>query len=125
MKVDLQYPEGRALTGNEHSRHAYWKRSVPFVISRHGYLVHRVRSASTHIYRGETQHNSAKLWCGNSFNGTPVFLAEPPENRLICAVCEANAVAHGLPTSSDLVGRHVCVGRLRVQNACSCQKAEN
>lgn len=61
-----------------------------------------------------------EYWCENSCNaGDPDdgLLFDPGE-KLICARCEALAVQKKQPTSSELAGRHVCIGVCRPVNVC-------
>jgi hypothetical protein len=95
--------------------------SSPFAMSRHGkgVLVHRTRSAGSIIYDGVYSHDYASYWCGNG-SQSPLFFENPPDNRVVCANCEARAVAKGHPTTDALAGKHVHVGVLRVHKTC-CQ----
>lgn len=53
--------------------------------------------------------NKSILWA--ILHGIFSFLAAPPEDKILCARCEAIAVANGLPSAAELAGRHVHVGR--------------
>lgn len=102
-----------------------WKMTVPFVINQRGVLVHRVKSASSHPLSNGALHHSCVNWCGSGFySGQLKFVETPPENRLLCAVCEDNAVRHGEKTADDLAGRHVHKGRLKAHRTC-CQENNN
>jgi hypothetical protein len=98
----------------------YLPRSLPFFQNERGMLAHRVKSIAEHYRDGVLSHRSVDYLCGN---GTGVraggeFLAEP--TRLLCAFCEFRAQQAKLPSADRLVGRHVHIGRLRVEQTC-CQ----
>ena len=120
MKIDLERPKQRFVQSTV-CQDIPWIRGKPFLHNPRGYLIHRVRSAHSHMYHGEWSHDTADYWCGNFGRGE--FVNEPPADRLLCAVCEANAVAHGKPTAEELIGRHVCIGRLRAVRLCCKQEA--
>jgi len=103
-----------------------WSKALPFVVNTRGLLVHRVRYAGTHLHNdGTFSHNSATFWCGNQANGETVsFVADPPENRLLCERCEKIAVAAGQPKADELAGRHVHVGAIKAQRRC-CLNEQN
>ena len=93
-----------------------WVKSVPFVMSERGILVHRPRFAHTHIRNGRYSHDSTTYWCGNVGR---IFLPEFPEGRILCARCEAMATTKGgLPSAESIVGHHVCIGGLRPYKTC-------
>lgn len=91
----------------------------PFVLSPRATLVHRPRTFTLHkTFLGA--HYAAHLWCGNNFAGSDLeLIAEPPNGRLVCSACEIRAVMAGQPTSAELAGRHVCVGKMRAINTCA------
>lgn len=99
-----------------------WRESEPFVENKRGILIHRPRSAS--MYRLKTtgkSHIAVRMYCGASFtdnDGDLTFLPKPPEDALLCAACEARAVMAGLPTASELAGRHVHIGKLKAVRTC-------
>jgi len=100
----------------QYCRDIAWKASLPFLWNPRGYLIHRVRAVDSHIIRGKWSHDTATYWCGNCGRGE--FVSEPPQGYLLCAVCEAQAVAHGEPSAESIVGRHVCIGKLRAVMVC-------
>lgn len=124
MKIDLkrEKPTPRIV---ERFREIQWKQAPPFLLNPRGILVHRLRSVKCHMDGDKYQHTSVSYLCGGGTSGDGVgeFLHEPPPDRLVCAVCEAVAIAHGLPASSDLVGRHVCIGRVRAERLCCPNEA--
>lgn len=114
----MKLPIGR------HPKHRFgiaWKEASPFVDNSRAILAHRPRYIFTHkISEKWKTHISVECWCGNSFSGTKkfTFLDEPPDNKLLCARCEEMAVKHGQPSSEQLTGRHVHIGRLVPQQLC-------
>lgn len=103
-----------------------WKASLPFFQNFRGLLIHRVRSARSHIVDGELDHSSVHYLCnnfGSLDNGE--LLAEPPDDRLLCAVCEAFAISHGMPSADQLVGRHCHVGKIRAERVCCREELES
>lgn len=103
-----------------------WKSSRPFVENSRGVLIHRPRYGATYnIFK--KPHVAVKFWCGNvaSTSGNSLtFLDEPPDGKMVCARCEASALAHGLPSSDEIAGRHVHKGRFTVVAACCGQDSE-
>jgi hypothetical protein len=90
-----------------------WVSCQPFVENSRAVLIHRPRRVTTHkIGPKWAAHISVHAWCGNSMSGSKkfTFLDAPAPERIVCARCEANAVANGLPASSALAGRHVHLG---------------
>ena len=101
--------------------------SAPFFENSRGVLIHRIK----HFYKLECNYRKhpwyvAEYWCGNCCTtntspekqlGSVIF---DPGKKLVCARCELIAVSKGERTSSDLVGRHVCVGSCRAINTCDC-----
>lgn len=98
----------------------HWTHAAPFLLNPRGILVHRLQSVKCHMESGRYRHTSVDYLCGNGTCGKGVgeFLHEPPPDRLVCAVCEGIAISRGLPSSSELAGRHVCVGRLKAERLC-------
>ena len=103
-----------------------YSESAPFFINPRGVLAHRIRALFTLTAFGSTW-TIAEYWCennGRDHSGADECLAFDPGERLICSRCEANAVAKGEKTSSQLAGRHVCVGVVRPVNVCECPKGK-
>lgn len=109
---------------NERHKSVHWKMCLPFVVNPRGILVHRVRWATTHFWKGEVDHDSVMYWCGNSVSSVMEFVEVPPEDRLLCARCEAIAVAAGEKPADELAGRHVHVGETRAKRLC-CTNEDN
>jgi hypothetical protein len=125
MKVDLQIKPERRITPWNPVRcdTVQWSKGLPFAWSLRGRLVHRVRRAGSILYRGEWHHDYAHCWCSMSMC-EPVFGDMPPVERLLCAICEGKAIAAGEKPASELAGRHVCIGTLKVQRMC-CRNETN
>lgn len=100
-----------------------WLKSLPFVKSRVGQLVHRVRSATNHFFGGVYDHYSVNCMCGMSLVGEPEFYDEPPPDRLVCAACERAANRDQLPSADRLAGRHCHTGSLKAFQEC-CREAK-
>lgn len=119
MKLDC-VPVNRRRTPDFKLPCVLWKKTVPFLVNPRAHLVHRVRAAKTWLSdSGKPRHSSAKYWCGNVGKGQ--FLEFPPPDMLVCAICEANAILHGQPSSSELAGRHVHIGRANMVQVCCVQ----
>jgi hypothetical protein len=98
-----------------------WTASKPFIENSRALLIHRVRYVTTHkIGPRWPVHLAVHAWCGNSMTGTKkfTFLDDPGCEKYVCARCEAAAAKAGLPSSSDLSGRHVHLGRCVAVQAC-------
>lgn len=101
---------------------AMWRDSEPFISNTRGILIHRPRRVN--VYKHPTKPHTfiaVRYYCGNGVTGTAeklTFLSEPPTDALLCAVCENNASIAGIPTASQIAGRHVHVGRLKAIQTC-------
>ncbi len=122
MKVAIRKPSRKR--GRPDPDLVWWIKSVPFVLNPRGHLIHRVRYVSTRI-RGQSKKDTPHYWCGNAtFSGPVEFLEQPPDGRLLCAVCESKAVQAGEMTAEQLAGRHVHIGVMRPRRLC-CQENTN
>ncbi len=104
-----------------------WRMTLPFNVNPRGIFVHRVRCAGSILEHDGHQHSHdwAHYWCGNQTCGEGVSLTDsPPDDRLLCARCEAMAVAAGQPTADELLGRHIHIGSARVVREC-CRTDHN
>lgn len=111
MKVALEKRKG--LNDGRCFKGIPWTSSEPFVMNDMAQLIHRVRNVSMHkISDRYPYHLGVHMWCGNGSTGTKkfTFLGEPPVGRIVCARCEGAAIAAGLPSSSQIAGRHVHTG---------------
>lgn len=123
MKIDLHIkPTPKWFRDHDYVREFQWSKGLPFLVNPRGQLVHRVRSAVTITWGGKHSHDVARYWCGN--NGRGEFTDNPPTGKLLCAFCEAKAVAAGEKSASELAGRHVCIGTLKAVRQC-CTNIEN
>ena len=98
----------------------HWSASLPFYVPIRGLLIHRVRTAQTYT-RGDTvTHHAFQYWCGGStVNRTCESLTDnPTDKRLLCEACELRASRRRLPSSDQLVGRHLHRGRLASEQTC-------
>lgn len=85
------------------------RKSLPFAESTQGQYSHRVRHVTLHVCLGKT-HLAANLWCGMSIiisKKKGRLLAEPSENRPMCATCEGRAIGAGLLGAREIAGRFV------------------
>jgi hypothetical protein len=119
MRAALEPPRGR-LWGVS----TVWRDCAPFVENGRAILIHRPRSVVTYNIHA-APHIGVNYWCGNqvSTSGKITFLSEPPHDRLLCEACEARAVMAGHPTATEIVGRHVHIGRLKAIRMCCPQPA--
>jgi hypothetical protein len=103
----------------------HWTACEPFVENSRAVLIHRVRYVTTHkISPRWPAHLAVYGWCGNGMTGTTkfTFLSEPPDGSIVCARCEDAAVDAGLPSSLQLVGKHVHTGGVVAVRRC-CEAA--
>ena len=104
-----------------------YKKAVPFFANPRGVLAHRVRSI-TKLDFGERWHYVVQYYCGGISCHDRLIdegLVEDPGKRLVCAQCERIAMEQGQPSSSDLAGRHVCIGVCRPVNVCPDHQHQN
>jgi hypothetical protein len=93
----------------------YWRSCKPFIENSRAMLVHRPRSITTHKSHGAIggTHIAMTYYCGSGACGVGSnisFLNNVPDGQILCHRCEAGAVKLGLPSSSEICGRHVHVG---------------
>ena len=121
MKVKLRLippAEARRLRYRQHTH------AAPFVVSERRWLIHRPRYVHTHLDgNGKDQHSSVECWCSTVAHDYDLT-DNPPRDRLLCAMCEAKAVAAGEPSAKKLAGRHVHIGRMKPVRLC-CRNNEN
>lgn len=120
MLVDYQRPLHDHTRDERFQQLTYWQ-GAPFFLNPRGVMAHRVKAlyqlTATYADKPWTIVN---YWCGN-MGRTGLDddgLEFDPGERLVCARCEAFATGHGEKTSSELAGRHVCVGVCRPVNVC-------
>ena len=105
---------------------AVWRSSKPFVENRLAVLIHRpkeITSLAPSWRKG--RYAAIHCFCGAGFTGGDAsgagkftFLDEPPADAIVCARCEAAAVANGLPSSEQIAGRHVHIGGVKAVRHC-------
>ena len=93
------------------TRYFHIAQSPPFVVSRIGRYVHRVRSAQLLV--NSESYLAIRCWCGYSIlsserkNGSRGRFLESPDDRPICATCEGRAIGAGLLGAREIAGRAV------------------
>lgn len=121
LKIPLERPK------KIHHAEFPWSACAPFVENSRGTLIHRPRTGSTYNLHRSGPHFGLGFWCGmhiSSGGKNLTFLAAPPDGRIVCARCEAAAVANGLPSADELAGRHVHIGRTVAVMTC-CDLTHN
>jgi hypothetical protein len=104
-----------------------WSSCLPFVENSRGTLIHRPRSGATYNIHKSGPHVAVSFWCGmavSSDGNNLTFHATPPDARIVCARCEAAAVANGLPSAEELAGHHVHIGRTIAVATCCIPKEQ-
>jgi len=96
------------------------RQSLPFVENSRAVLVHRVKHMEQHQLMKRAPHLAIHMWCGSGQNGSSKFTfhADPPRDKLVCQRCETEATLAGQPSSTELVGRHVCLGGVKAFRTC-------
>lgn len=111
-----------SLKKNPKSKTAiHWTSCEPFVENKLAVLIHRVRYVGTYKIGPKWKpHIGLQAWCGNHMTGSDkfTFLSQPPDESIVCARCEDNAVKAGLLTSYQLSGKHVHTGGLIAISRC-------
>lgn len=117
--VPLEAPKKRITATGHRLQNGYWKKSKPFVDNDRAHLIHRPIRITEHVIMGK-RHIAVEYLCQNRATGLDnfTFLDLPPPDKMVCAVCEARAVMAGLPSASELAGRHVHVGRMKPVMTC-------
>lgn len=94
--------------------------ALPFFYNPRGLLIHRVRAVTDHLRDdGKIRHTSVHFQCNNfTFVRAGTEFQRVPAGRLVCAACEAFAAHRGKPTADKLAGKHVHVGKIRVEQVC-------
>ena len=99
----------------------HWKKSVPFVRSKQGKLIHRVRHAGSYLNEGVYSHDFVSYWCNNGTT-SPEWLENPPDGAIVCQHCERIAVEKGERPTDEIVGKHVHIGTLIAIKTCCVDK---
>ncbi len=106
-----------------------WTQSLPFFANPRGVLTHRVRDAGSIFHSGKYSHDYVHYHCrnGTTSHGISGWSDNPPASAVVCATCEALAIADGCGSSEDVVEqatgkrRHVHIGTTRaVRSVCGC-----
>lgn len=121
MKFELKEPKN---LDNPHARpDMWWKSCLPFLENSRAVLIHRPVRVSVHKGFGYTWLGVGN-YCGNHFTGAKnlTFLSEVPEGKIVCARCEFEAVKAGLPSSDELMGKHVHIGGVKAFISCCKDK---
>lgn len=100
-----------------------WKSCLPFVDNKRAQLIHRPKEVTTYVHY-KYPYLAVKAWCGNTFVGDKfTFLTDITDGgKLLCSRCEATAIENGLLSSSDIVGHHVHLGKLKPIRICCAEK---
>ena len=102
------------------------KKSPPFAYSEIGQLCHRPSYAGLHYKSSNGKpHLGIGFLCTNVVSGKNAKFSYDTNGRLMCKGCEKKAAELGMPTASQLVGYHVCTGKLKVKKSCNCTKKCN
>lgn len=123
MDTKIKCRQARGKRGGTTTEFVPWKKAKPFSMSEVGILIHRVHSVRTYLHKDRPHHTHADYWCSNGTN-QPLFFDVPLKDRLVCARCEAIAVANGEPSSDAIAGHHVHIGELRAKRLC-CPNDDN
>ncbi len=122
----IKLKEPRRTLGRNDSRiqQKNYTESQPFFSNPRGVLAHRVKS----VFRMVATYANrpwwiVEYWCENSgvMDKSGDGLASHPGDRYVCARCEERAIRSGEKSSSELVGRHVCIGVARAVSVCRCK----
>lgn len=71
-------------------------------------------------------HMSVQNYCGSTFSGKKFTFHDTlsEDGKLLCTRCEAAAIQAGLPSASEIVGRHVHLGRVIPIKVC-CEEGDD
>jgi len=100
--------------------------SAPFLRNHRAILIHRPVSAGLYELKSFGSHIAVKCFCGATFSGTHQleFVNEPNEDEVVCNACEQRAIMRGMPSSEEIVGRHVHTGKMVLKMICSHEGRE-
>lgn len=118
----------KETTGGYHHQERYRTRGLPFFKSAAGMLFHRVNSVCDYLRDGKITHSAVGYLCGNTgfIRSGHDFTADPSATGgMVCSFCEFKAAQKKMPSADQLVGHHVHVGRLRVEQVCCCEHHSN
>ena len=106
------------------SKVIHWAACLPFVRNNSGKLIHRPRYAITYLKNDcIPEHFAIEYHCGQCCSDQPnsgklEILSSPMSKEIVCHRCEEAAIQRGLPSSSEIVGSHVHVGRTKAVKDC-------
>ena len=98
---------------------AVWTESLPFVENNRAVLIHRPKSVQLYNIH-KSPHLGVQYWCGNGAAGSSnfTFIEQPPEGKLVCLKCDEAAVTAGHPSTHEICGRHIHMGRVVPLQVC-------
>ena len=104
----------------------FLRSAAPFVINKRGTLVHRPYSACVYNIHA-SPHIGVHFLCGmsvcdNRSRNNLTFTDYLDEGKLLCERCEEIAIKKRMPTTNQIVGRHVHTGRTKGVITCCAQK---
>lgn len=124
--VQLRDPKHRH-DKDERIKQDDYDQSLPFFVGERNVLAHRVKSL--YLLSPSWANEPwfiVEYWCessGRTYDIETAIFADPGD-RILCARCEAAAVAHGEKAADKLCGRHVHIGGLRAIQFC-CARNSN
>lgn len=126
MSKNKQLPlrKQRSHPRNDYSAMFAWRRSLPFVKTDRGILIHRPIGISRIDRNYGWANDVANYFCGGVGKSDLTFYAQVPYGTIVCERCEQAAVRAGLPSVGDLHDGHVCVGGIRAFSRC-CPESKN
>jgi hypothetical protein len=82
-------------------------------------LIHRPIQVTVHKVCGKT-HLSVHYSCGLTACGTTkfTFLDDLTDDHLLCERCELKHTEKGFPSSSEICGHHVHIGKTKAVKIC-------
>lgn len=110
-KIECKPKKPQPKSCNPDDSHLEWKKCGPFVQNPRAILIHRPISVITFLTKGKVRHHHVDYWCGGGCNfRTNIFVSAPPAGYILCARCEAMAIANNEPCADHLAGKHVHLG---------------
>lgn len=99
---------------------------APFLLNDRAQLIHRPIQVTLH-YTLSSPHFSVHCYCRASFSSAKDLhlIEDVPDDRMVCLPCEQRAVLMGLPSTEEILGRHVHIGRLKAVRVCCNEEGES
>lgn len=120
--IALRKPRSDHATRDCRFEQINYEKSAPFFENPAGVLIHRVKALYSLRWKDRDKDPwwIVDYWCCNTGRSESIDdgLLFDPGKKLVCARCEALAVAAGEKTSSQIARRHVCIGECRPVNVC-------